>query len=62
VHGVLWPLRFATAGGSGLVGAAPPPAWALTGLDVNRGYPPEALRQWPWDGRAAAPAVRLHDD
>lgn len=59
LHGVLWPLRFATAGGSGLVGAAPPLAWALTGLDVNRGYPPEALQSWPWAGSAAAPALPL---
>lgn len=59
LHGVLWPLRFATAGGPGLVGAAPPLAWALTGLDVNRGYAPEALQGWPWAGQAAAPAAPL---
>lgn len=59
LHGAVWPLRFATAGGPGLVGAAPPLAWRLSGLDVDRGYPSEALRSWPWAGRAAAPAALL---
>lgn len=61
LHGVVWPLRFATTGGSflGGAGAAPPLAWRVSGLDVDRGYPPEALRSWPWAGRAAAPAALL---
>lgn len=59
MHGVVWPLRFATAGGSGLVGVAPALAWQLTGLDVDRGYPPEAVASRPWTGRAAAPASLL---
>ncbi len=62
LHGVVWPLRFASAGGPGLVGAAPPLAWRVTGLDVDRGYPPEALRSWPWPGRASAPAAPLPAD
>lgn len=59
LHGVLWPLRFATAGGGALAGSAPPLAWQLSGLDVDRGYPAEALRSTPWAGRAAAPAALL---
>lgn len=59
LHGVVWPLRLATAGGGGLLGNPPPLAWQVTGLDVDRGYPPEALRSTPWAGRAAAPAARL---
>jgi hypothetical protein len=58
LHGVVWPRRFATVT-SALLGGAPPLAWRLTGLDVDRGYPPEALHSWPWAGRAAAPAALL---
>ena len=59
LHSVVWPLRFATAGGSALPGSPRPLAWQVTGLDVDRGYPADALRAWPWAGRAAAPAQPL---
>ncbi|MES2716948.1 MAG: hypothetical protein V4795_14360 [Pseudomonadota bacterium] len=52
LHGVLWPLRFASVAGA-------PLAWQLTGLDVNRGYPASALLATPWAGRAVAPAAAL---
>lgn len=58
LHGVVWPRRFATVT-SALLGGAPPLAWRLTGLDVDRGYPPEAVASRPWTGRAAAPASLL---
>lgn len=59
LHSVVWPLRFATVGGSALPGGQRPLAWQVTGLDVDRGYPVDALRSWPWAGRAAAPAQPL---
>lgn len=59
LHGMVWPLRFASAAGPGLVGAPPPLAWQVTGLDVDRGYPVEALRRTPWAAGAAAPAAPL---
>jgi hypothetical protein len=59
LHGVLWPLRFAAAGGSSLLGGPPPLAWQISGLDVDRGYPATALRSDPWSGRAAAAAAPL---
>lgn len=59
LHSVVWPLRFATVGGSALPGSPRPLAWQVTGLDVDRGYPADALRAWPWAGRAAAPAQPL---
>jgi hypothetical protein len=58
LHGVVWPRRFATVT-SALLGGTPPLAWRLTALDVDRGYPPEAVARWPWTGRAAAPATPL---
>ena len=58
LHGVVWPRRFATVT-SALLGGTPPLAWQLTGLDVDRGYLPEALAGRPWTGRAAAPASLL---
>jgi hypothetical protein len=59
LHSVVWPLRLASAGGPALVGGPRPLAWQVTGLDVDRGYPAEAVRQWPWAGRASAPAAPL---
>ena len=59
LHSVVWPLRFATVGGSALPGGQRPLAWQVTGLDVDRGYPADALHNWPWAGRAAAPAQPL---
>ncbi len=62
LHGVLWPLRFATVTGplfSGAPASGQALAWQVTGLDVNRGYAPEALQTQPWSGRAAAAAARL---
>ena len=59
LHGVVWPLRFAAAGGGPLPGTAAALAWQLTGLDVDRGYPAEALRRTPWAAGAAAPAAAL---
>ncbi len=52
LHGVLWPLLFKSV-------AATPLAWAVSGLDVDRGYPASALQTRPWADRAAAPAARL---
>jgi hypothetical protein len=59
LHGVVWPLRFAASGGGPLPGAAAALAWQLTGLDVDRGYPAEALRRTPWAAGAASPAAAL---
>jgi hypothetical protein len=59
LHSVVWPMRLATAGGSALLGGPPPLAWQVNGLDVDRGYPAQALRSTPWAGRAAAPAAPL---
>jgi len=62
LHGVLWPLRFATVTGpvlSGHLGGGQALAWRIIGLDVNRGYPPEALQTQPWSGRAAAAAMAV---
>jgi hypothetical protein len=47
--GVTWPTRWQS-------GAL---AWQLTGLDLNRGYGPEALRSTPWAAPADAPARAL---
>ena len=58
LHGVVWPLRFATVAGLAL-GGGQALAWQVTGLDVDRGYSPEALQQHPWAGRAAALADKL---
>ena len=58
LHGVLWPRRFQAPAG-GLLGAAAPQPWRLTGLDVNRGYTPDALAGTSFSGAAAAPAQAL---
>ena len=47
--GVAWPTRWH----SGTV------AWQLTGLDLDRGYGPEALAQVPWAAPAQVPARAL---
>ena len=56
--GIVWPGRMQTAARSLLPGAAPT-VWRLTGLDVDRGFSAEDLRQSPWGGSAAAPAGPL---
>lgn len=58
LHGVVWPLSFAAVRGHAL-GGGQAVAWQISGLDVDRGYAPEALQRHPWAGRAAAPAARL---
>jgi hypothetical protein len=58
LHGVTWPTRWATVTGT-LPGGPAPLAWRLGALDVDRGYGPEALRNWPWSGSAAPPAAPL---
>lgn len=47
--GLTWPTRWQS-------GAL---AWQMTGLDLNRGYGPEALRSAPWAATADAPARPL---
>lgn len=47
--GITWPTRWQS-------GAL---TWQLTGLDLNRGYGPEALGQAPWAAPAYAPARAL---
>ncbi len=58
LHGVLWPRRFQAPAG-GLLTAAAPQTWRLTGLDVNRGYAADALAGAAFSGAAAAPAHAL---
>ena len=52
--GVLWPMRSYEE----VVHQIRLPAhdWFVTGLDVNRGYGPQALQGPQFSGRAAAPA------
>lgn len=57
-HGIVWPGRLQTGARSLLPGAAPS-VWRLTGLDVDRGFSADDLRQSPWAGSAAAPARPL---
>jgi hypothetical protein len=56
-HGVLWPMRSYER----VVHPLNLPAhdWFVTGLDVNRGYAPDALQGPRFDGSAAAPAKKL---
>lgn len=56
-HGVLWPMRSYER----VVHPLNLPAhdWFVTGLDVNRGYAPEALQGPQFTGSAAAPAKKL---
>ena len=56
-HGVLWPMRSFER----VVHPLNLPAhdWFVTGLDVNRGYGPEALQGPRFTGAAAAPAQSL---
>ena len=56
-HGVLWPMRSFER----VVHPLNLPAhdWFVTGLDVNRGYGPEALQGPRFTGAAAAPAKAL---
>ena len=55
--GVLWPMRSYEE----VVHPIRLPAhdWFVTGLDVNRGYGPEAIEGPQFSGRAAAPASGL---
>jgi hypothetical protein len=53
-HGVLWPMRSYERVAHPL--NLPAHDWFITGLDVNRGYAPEALRGPQFTGAAAAPA------
>jgi hypothetical protein len=57
LHGVLWPTR----SHEDIVHPFRLPAhdWHLAGLDVNRGYPPEAIAGPVLAGAAAAPARRV---
>ena len=57
-HGVQWPRRFAERLGLP-VPDLPVHDWRLTGLDVNRGYGPDALSGAQFGGAAAAPARPL---
>ncbi len=58
LHGVVWPLQFATVTGLALAGGQAL-AWQVTGLDVDRGYPASALQATPWGGSAQRPAAAL---
>jgi len=58
LHGIVWPGGLQTAARRLLPGAAPT-VWRLTGLDVDRGFSADELRQSPWAGSAAAPARPL---
>ncbi len=55
--GVLWPMRSYEEVVHPL--RLPAHDWYVTGLDLNRGYAPEALRGPAFTGAAAAPAARL---
>ena len=55
--GVLWPLRSYEEVVHPL--RLPANDWHLTGLDVNRGYQPDALQGPQFSGLAAAPAAAL---
>jgi hypothetical protein len=56
-HGVLWPMRSFERVVHPI--ALPAHDWHVTGLDVDRGYGPEALEGPAFSGAAAAPAVRV---
>ena len=56
-HGVLWPMRSYERVAHPL--NLPAHDWFVTGLDVNRGYGPEALQGPRFSGAAAAPAKAL---
>jgi hypothetical protein len=56
-HGVLWPMRSFERVLHPI--ALPAHDWRITGLDVDRGYGPEALEAAEFSGAAAAPAARL---
>jgi hypothetical protein len=56
-HGVLWPMRSYERVAHPL--NLPAHDWFVTGLDVNRGYGPEALQGPVFSGAAAAPARPL---
>ena len=62
-HGVLWPRRFAERLRLPIPDLPIPDlqvhGWRLTGLDVNRGYPPDAISGVGFSGAAAAPAQAL---
>ena len=56
-HGMLWPMRSYERVAHPL--NLPAHDWFVTGLDVNRGYGPEALQGPRFSGAAAAPAQPL---
>lgn len=57
-HGVLWPTRFYERLLKPIP-RMPVHDWKLTGLDVNRGYGPDALTGSAFGGAAVAPATTL---
>lgn len=56
-RGVLWPMRSFERVLHPI--ALPAHDWRVTGLDVDRGYGPEALEGAAFSGAAAAPAARI---
>ncbi len=58
--GLLFPVRFSERVRGPI--AIKAHDWHWTGLDLNRGWDPQALRRYPWTGLATAPAGNLDAD